>query len=164
MKKSICWPVVPSCQQALTAAEKLEAMGYAVDIWSITSFTELNREALECERHNRLHPADKPQVPYVETLFAGEQGIAVAVTDYMKALPEGISRWMPLPYSVLGTDGYGVSESREAIRDFFEISPDYIAQAAVASLYRQQRIDRKTLNKQLKTLAIDPAKINPVLR
>jgi pyruvate dehydrogenase E1 component len=151
-------------QQALAAAEKLEAMGYSVDDWSITSFTELYREAAECERYNRLHPTGDHRVPYIEALFKDEGGIAVAVTDYMKSLPHSIAKWMPQGFTVLGTDGYGISESREDIRNFFEISPDYIAQAAIASLYHQGKIDKPLLDEQLKQLNFDAEKIDPVSR
>ncbi len=151
-------------QQALTAAQTLEAMGYAVDIWSVTSFNELHREAEACERWSRLHPLDAPRKPYVEKLFEGEQGIAVAATDYMKALPNSIAKWMPGAYTALGTDGFGLSESRESMRDFFEISGDFIAQAALATLYRENRIDRATLVSQTATLDVDPEKIDPAGR
>lgn len=151
-------------QQALTAAEKLEAKGFSVDIWSITSFTELSRDALACERYNRLHPDQPARVPYIQQLFAEEEGVVVAVTDYMKSLPGAVAEWMPLPYTVLGTDGYGLSESREAIRDFFEISPDYIVQAALVSLLQEKTITAKTYQKHLADLAIDADKIDPASR
>ncbi|MGK0498924.1 MAG: pyruvate dehydrogenase E1 component [Oceanicoccus sp.] len=154
-------------QQALAAAEKLQAMGYSVDIWSITSFNELYREAESCDRWSRLHPTEPAEIPYVQALFAAEQGAIVAVTDYMKSLANSIVRWMPRDnssYTALGTDGFGISESRESIRDFFEISPDYIAQAAITGLYQQQRIDRDTLEQQLSQLSVDSEKLNPVDR
>ncbi len=151
-------------QQALAAAQTLEAMGYGVDIWSVTSFNELHREAEACERWSRLHPLEAPRKPYVEKLFEGQQGIVVAATDYMKALPNSIAKWMPGAYTALGTDGFGLSESRESMRDFFEISGDFIAQAALATLYRENRIDRATLVSQTATLDVDPEKIDPAGR
>ena len=156
-------------QQALAAATLLKAMGYSVDIWSVTSFNELYREADDCERWNRLHPLAEPRRSYIESLFADERGVFVAVSDYMKALPNSIARWMPdagrdSAYVVLGTDGFGVSESRQAIRDFFEISPDYIAQAAIGALYKLNKVDAATLQQQLATLNIDTEKINPADR
>ena len=151
-------------QQALAAAQRLEAMGYAVDIWSVTSFNELHREAETCERWNRLHPLEASRKPYIQELFEGEQGIMVAATDYMKALPNSIAKWMPGAYTVLGTDGFGLSESRDSMRDFFEVTADYIAQAALAALYRENRIDQATLSKQLAELNIDPEKIDPATR
>ena len=151
-------------QQALGAAERLETMGYAVDVWSITSFNELYRESDACERWNRLHPLESPRTPYVQELFESEQGIAVAATDYMKALPNCIAKWMPGAYTTLGTDGFGISEARQPIRDFFEVSADYIAQAALAGLYRDNRIDKATLRRQLAELDIDTEKIDPASR
>lgn len=151
-------------QQAITASGKLEALGYAVDIWSITSFNELYREAIGCERFNRLNPTKKQRIPYVQQLFEGEGGVAVAVTDYMKSLPNSIAKWMPQSYSVLGTDGYGISESKESIRDFFEISPDYIVQAAISALYKEEQISEKELLAQLAQLHLDSDKIDPLSR
>lgn len=151
-------------QQALVAADKLEAMGYAVSIWSVTSFTELYREAVECERVSRLNPLEEPKVPYIQSLFADEKGVAVAVTDYMKSLPNSVAQWMPLPYTVLGTDGFGLSESREAIRDFFEIGPDYIVQAALASLFREGKLDKAGYEQHVSTLNIESDKSDPTLR
>ena len=151
-------------QQALGAAQRLEAMGYAVDVWSITSFNELYREADACERWNRLHSLQPPRTPYVRKLFEAEQGIAVAATDYMKALPNCIARWMLGAYTTLGTDGFGISESRQPIRDFFEVSADYIAQASLAGLYRDHRIDKATLRTRMAALDIDTGKVNPATR
>ncbi|WP_101758966.1 pyruvate dehydrogenase (acetyl-transferring), homodimeric type [Oceanicoccus sp. KOV_DT_Chl] len=154
-------------QQALAAAQRLEAMGYSVDIWSVTSFNELYREAEQCERWNRLHPVAEPKIPYVQHLFAAEQGVFVAATDYMKSLANSIAQWMPIgdsSYTALGTDGFGISESRDSIRDFFEVSPDYIAQAAITGLYKTDKISRQQLLDQLSLLAIDADKINPVDR
>jgi pyruvate dehydrogenase E1 component len=151
-------------QQALTAADLLENMGYAVDIWSITSYTELARDAEASERWNLLHPTAEPRVPYVQQLFGDKQGALIAVSDYMRALGNSIAKWMPDQYTVLGTDGYGLSETREALRDYFEISPRYIAQAAIASLYRQGRISKQQLESQAAPLTIDPNKPVPAHR
>ena len=151
-------------QQALAAAQRLEAMGYGVDIWSVTSFNELRREAEACERWNRLHPLEASRKPYIQELFEGEPGIVVAATDYMKALPNSIAKWMPGAYTVLGTDGFGLSESRESLRDFFEVSADYIAQAALTTLYGENRIDQAALVKGLAELNIAAEKIDPASR
>ena len=147
-------------QQALSSSELLESFGFVVNIWSITSFTELEREALDCERWNRLHPTENPCQSYIQQLFNEEEGVFVAVTDYIKILANGIARWVPGHYEVLGTDGYGLSESRPNLRNHFEISPHYIAQAAIVALYSEGHIDKKTLRKQLSQLDIDPEKIN----
>lgn len=148
-------------QQALVAAESLAALGFSVNIWSITSFTELERDALDCERWNRLNPTEEARQPYLRELFSGEEGVFVAVTDYVKTLPNGIGRWVPGQYQVLGTDGYGLSEARPELRDYFEIGPDYIAQAALAALHEEGELDNKQLTKLTASLTITAEKINP---
>jgi pyruvate dehydrogenase E1 component len=151
-------------QQVLAAAEKIHNLGFTVRVWSITSYIELQREAQSCDRWNRLHPLEEQKVPYLAGLFGDRSEVVVAVTDYMKSLPASIAGWMGQYYLVLGTDGYGLSESREALRDFFEISPDYIVAATLTGLYRKGRIDADTLQKLLKDLAVDPDKTSPVPR
>jgi pyruvate dehydrogenase E1 component len=154
-------------QQALEAATLLQDMGYRVDIWSITSFVELERDIQACERWNRLHPAQPPKRTHVESMFADiEHGVGsfVAVTDYMKRLATGISKYVPGHFQVLGTDGYGVSESRPELRDHFEISPAYISQAAIAGLYAESRIDKPTMLEQLDGLPLCLDKSDPACR
>ena len=139
-------------QQALEAAGSLEALGYRVNVWSVTSFVELEREALACERWNSLHPDELPKQPYIKQLFSDAEGVFIAVTDYIKTLPNGIARWMPARYEVLGTDGYGLSESREKLRDYFEISNASVARAAISLLYRARRIDGETMKQHFSSL------------
>ncbi len=142
-------------QQALSAATQLEGLGYCVNIYSVTSYNELYREAVAIDRWNRLHPEAEPKQSYTEQLFAGESGVFIAASDYMTSLTNSIAPWMPEHFTALGTDGYGLSESREALRDYFEVSDKFIIQAALHQLYSSKAIDRKTLRKQLKPLAID---------
>jgi pyruvate dehydrogenase E1 component len=151
-------------QQAIAAAERLEAAGFAAHLWSITSFTELARDAEACERYNRLHPLAEPRVPYVQQLFGAERGPIIAVTDYMKSLPNSIARWMPDSFAALGTDGFGVSESRSDLRDHFEISDRHILQAVWVALYRQGTLSEAGLSEQLDALVIDPGKPDPTAR
>ncbi len=151
-------------QQVLAAKDKLEAMGFEVTIWSITSYNELYRDAEACERSNRLQADKKTEQPFIEKLFASAEGVFVAATDYMKALPRSIAPWMPENYLVLGTDGYGLSESRESLRDYYEISPDYICHAALVGLRRASDIDAKQFKKLTADLNIDPDKPDPALR
>lgn len=151
-------------QQVLSARDQLEAKGFQVSVWSITSYNELLREAQECERENRLKPFDKQMTPYVQKLFADTSGSYVAVSDYMKALPNGIAPWMPEHFTALGTDGYGLSESRADLRDYFEINPDYICQAALVGLFKAGRLEKAGLKKHLKDLNIDASKANPMHR
>ena len=148
-------------QQAIKAAKYLENAGFAVHIWSITSFTELAREAQECERINRLNPEQIIKTPLISRLFADETGVCVAVTDYMKALPYSLSSWIPLPYSCLGTDGFGVSEDRGDLRDYFEVSDKYVAAAALSALNKTGVIDNNTLRQHFKMLQINANKLNP---
>lgn len=150
-------------QQALSAQTKLQDMGFEVSLWSITSYNELAREAQHCERHNRLHALDAQKIPYVQHLFANTSGTYVAVSDYMKALPMSIAAWMPANYIALGTDGYGLSESRATLRDYFEISSDYICQAALVGLFRAKHISKADFKKLQGKLSIDVAKADPML-
>lgn len=151
-------------QQVLSAKEKLEEMGLEVSVWSVTSYNELYREAEDCARQNRLHPFEKERKPYIEKLFAKTQGVYVAASDYMKALPNSIAPWMPENFLILGTDGYGLSESRPDLREYFEISADYICQAALVGLFRDKKLSAAELKKQIKTLDIDAEKLNPMDR
>jgi pyruvate dehydrogenase E1 component len=151
-------------QQVLAAREKLEAMNYKISVWSVTSYNELYREAEQCERENRLHPFRNARVSYIKKLFSKTSGAYVAVSDYMKALPNSIATWMPENYAVLGTDGYGLSESRPELREFFEINPDYICHAALVGLFRNGSIDQEKLQQQLSTLNFNAEKIDPSLR
>ena len=151
-------------QQALAARDKLESMGFAVSVWSVTSYNELYREAENCERYNRLHPFENPKSPYIKQLFAKTSGVYVAVTDFMKALPNSIAPWMPEGFTVLGTDGYGLSESRPDLRNFFEISPDYICHAALVGLHRNGQLSAAQLKKKLKGVEVDTEKLNPMDR
>lgn len=144
----------PILQECIDAAARLEELGFACDIWSITSFTELAREAQACERRNLFNPQDKPAKPLVSQWFCDQSGIAVAATDYMKALPQGIAQWMPLAYTCLGTDGFGLSEDRAVLRDYFEVSSRFIVAAALSTLCQQGEIERKELLEYLKSLGI----------
>ena len=121
-------------QEALAAADLLEAQGRRVNVWSITSFLELAREAQAAERARRQTTATGVAPSWLETLFRDESGIFVAATDYQQALPEMIARWMPGPYVALGTDGFGMSEARDVLRDHFGVSASAIVEAACASL------------------------------
>ncbi|MEX0619581.1 MAG: pyruvate dehydrogenase (acetyl-transferring), homodimeric type [Pseudohongiellaceae bacterium] len=151
-------------QQALQAADTLAEKGCRVHLWSVTSFIELARDAQSCDRWNRLHPLSSPREPYLQSLFAGHDGVFVAVTDYMKTLPIGIAPWMPANYTVLGTDGFGLSETRAALRDYFEISADYVVHATLVALYRDQRLKKDELVGLTAGLNIDPDKVDPATK
>lgn len=151
-------------QQVLIASEKLESMGFSVSVWSVTSYNELYREAEECERHNRLHPFAKRKIAYIEQLFAKTSGSYVAATDFMKSLAYGIAPWMPKNFTALGTDGYGLSESRADLRQYFEIDADAICHAALVGLFKDDALNSAELSKLLKGFDVDPEKDNPVDR
>jgi len=132
-------------QQVLQAETMLAERDIAVDVWSVTSFNLLYRDAMEAERWNRLHPEAEPRISYLQQTLAGEQGVFLAVTDYVKALPNSIAPWIPGEYTVLGTDGYGLSESRETLREHFEISPQHIVIAALQTLAKAGQCDSETV-------------------
>jgi len=143
-------------QQALAARDLLVACGHAVNVWSMTSAGELHRDALACERWNRLHPLEAPRVPYVETVLREAGGVFVAVSDYMKALGDLLARWIPGPFTTLGTDGYGLSESRATLRAHFEIGPADIALAALDLLQRAGTIPAREVAEFITAHGIDP--------
>ena len=148
-------------QQALAAASLLEAREYTVNVWSVTSFSELYRDALDCERWNRLHPLATPRLPYVQGLLAPESGVFVAVSDYMKALGDLLTRWVPGPFVALGTDGYGLSEARATLRRHFEIGPPDIALAALDLLRGQGRVTPAEVASFIAEHGIDPEAPSP---
>ena len=119
------------------------------------------RDALDVERWNMLNPNEKPKVPYVTQCLADQPGVFVAASDYMKVLPDSISRWSPKPIASLGTDGFGRSESREALRDFFEVDHRHIAFAALSAMVREGKLNESDLAKAAKDLDIDADKLNP---
>ena len=151
-------------QQVMKAKTKLEVLGFEVSIWSVTSYNELYREAEECERQNRLYPLKKSKTSYVQKLFAKTKGVYVSASDYMKSLGNSLAPWMPSNYCVLGTDGYGMSETREDLRSYFEISTDYICHAALVGLFKVEKISSAELTQICKDLNVDPAKPNPIYR
>ena len=150
-------------RECIAAAELLEKQfGVMADVFSITSFSELRREALECERWNLLHPADAPRVPYVQTLLGGRDGALVAATDYVRNVPDQIRSWVSQPYLTLGTDGFGRSDARAELRQHFEVDRNFIALAALKSLADAKRIERKTVVDAVATLGIDANKADPL--
>ncbi len=146
-------------------AQKILEEKYHVptDIWSITSYNELRKEALSVERWNRLHPTEKPKVPYITQALAKEKGIFVAASDYMKVLPDSIAQWFPGRLDSLGTDGFGRSDSRKSLRDFFEVDARHIVITTLGALCREKQIKADLLTKALKDLEINPEKPNPMI-
>jgi pyruvate dehydrogenase E1 component len=148
--------------EALKAQAILEeSYGVAADVWSVTSYKELYRDAIDCERFNLLHPEAEPRVPYVTSLLADEQGVFVAASDYMKVLPASIAQWVPGPLHCLGTDGFGRSDGRRELRDFFEVDARYIVLAALQRLAAIGAVPGAMPAKAIKDLKLDPDKLNP---
>jgi pyruvate dehydrogenase E1 component len=149
-------------RECLAAAKILEDdYGIPADVLSVTSFSELRREALECERWNLLHPGESPHVPYVQQLLKDREGPVVAATDYMRTVPDQIRQWVRGRYVTLGTDGFGRSDSRAALRRHFEVDRDYIALAALKALADEGQVVEATVTAAIKALSIDPAKPVP---
>ena len=134
----------------------------ACDVWSVTSYKELRRDALEAERFNLLNPTGKPKLSYIEKMLNKEDGVFVASSDYVKALPDSVAKWFPCRLYSLGTDGFGRSESREALRDFFEVDAKHIVFATLTALFKEGKIQDKNLDKAAKELGINPNKRNPM--
>ena len=150
--------------EVLKAQEMLEKKyDVAADVWSVTSYGELYRDGHDCEHWNMLHPADTPRVPYVTQCLRDAPGVLVAASDYVKALPDSIDRWMPRTLTALGTDGFGRSEGRAGLRDFFEVDARFITLATLSALLREGQIEAKVVAKAMKDLDIDPEKPNPVV-
>ncbi len=144
--------------QVLAAAKLLEAININVLIWSVTSYIELQRDAIATERHNSLKPNDHKK-NRIEQLISNQDGTFISVSDYMKSLGLSIAKWMPEDYTVLGTDGFGVSESRTKLREHFEISPGYIAYHTLSTLAQKKEISPQVLEEYKSKWAINPDKI-----
>jgi pyruvate dehydrogenase E1 component len=138
-----------------------EKYGVAADVWSVTSYKQLYRDGNDCDRWNMLHPGETPRVPFVTQTLKDVSGVLVAASDYMKVLPESIAQWLPRPLIALGTDGFGRSESRVALRDFFEVDAKHIVLATLTALARDKQIKAEVLKQAVKDLGINPEKANP---
>ena len=145
-------------------AQELLAKNYqvAADVWSITSYKELHQDGIDVERWNLMHPDEQPRVPYVSRCLSNAQGVFIAASDYVRALPDSISRFFPGPLHSLGTDGFGRSDSRTALRDFFEVDARFITLATLAELRREGRIESGVIRQAMLDLKIDPEKTNPL--
>jgi pyruvate dehydrogenase E1 component len=147
--------------EVVAAQKLLENYGVAADVWSVTSYQELYRDGHACERWNMLHPTEPPRVPYVAQCFKDAPGVIVAASDYLKALPDSVDRWMPRKVRSLGTDGFGRSEDRKNLREFFEVDARFVAVATLAELAREGQIDAKVVAQAIADFGIDPEKKNP---
>ena len=138
--------------------------GVNADVWSVTSYTELRREAQTTERWNRLHPLEDRRLSYLEAALGNNPAPIVASTDYLTALPDLIGRWLPGPLTALGTDGFGRSDTRAALRDFFEIDARHVAWSALSALGREGIVDGDVLVRARDALQIDPGRLDPMAR
>ena len=150
-------------REVIAASELLaEDFGVAADIWSVTSFNELRRDGIDCERWNMLHPNRKSRVSYVEQCLDGREGPAVAATDYMRNYADQIRAYVKRPYCVLGTDGFGRSDTREKLREFFEVNRYYIAICALSALVEEGQLETKVVAEAIKKYRVSANKPNPV--
>ena len=147
--------------EALKAQEILEGYKIAANVWSVSSYQQLHKNALEVERVNMLQPNKKPKESYLYTQLKGEKGVFVAVSDYMKLLPDSLSRHAPKEIYSLGTDGFGRSEAREELREFFEIDARFITLAVVNQLYKNDEVGKELVLKVISDLKINTGKLNP---
>jgi pyruvate dehydrogenase E1 component len=152
--------------EALAAQRLLEDdFGVASDVWSVTSFKNLYWDAMAAERRRLLRPqAEDPHPSFIQRQLGAEKGVFVAATDYLKALPAIVAKWIPGRTVVLGTDGYGRSDTRAALRDFFEVDARHIAYTALAAMAAEGRVKPSVVKKAAAKLDIDPKKPDPLFR
>jgi pyruvate dehydrogenase E1 component len=149
--------------EALKAQEILEEeYKIAADVWSVTSYKQLRKDAMETERWNMLHPMETPKIPYLTNLLQNENGVFIAASDYVKALPDSVAKWIPGGLVSLGTDGFGRSEARKELRDFFEVDYRHIVYATASRLFKQGAVKQAVLEKIAADLDINPDKKNPM--
>ncbi|NNL66824.1 MAG: pyruvate dehydrogenase (acetyl-transferring), homodimeric type [Myxococcales bacterium] len=150
-------------REVIAAAALLrEDWQVASDVWSVTSFNELGRDGADVERWNRLHPGEPPRVPHVTRNLAERSGPVIAATDYIRAYADQVRAFVPHPYRVLGTDGFGRSDTRVKLREFFEVDRRYVTIAALASLAAEGRIPEAKVGEAIAKYGVDPEKPNPV--
>ena len=149
---------------AKQAQEELaKHFGVTAELWSVTSYKKLREESLEVERWNRLHPAQPKRIPYVTQKLDESNGPIVAITDYMTLVPDQIHRWVPRKYTVLGTDGYGRSGTREQQRRFFEVDAAHIVVSVLANLLAEEKVTADVVEKAIKKYKIDADSLAPFL-
>ena len=154
----------PILNEALRAQEILgEKYGVQANVWSVTSYNELRRDALAVERWNRLHPAEPEKTPYITTALAGAAGPIVAATDFMKVVPDQLAPWLGGRLVTLGTDGFGRSDNREHLRRHFEVNAESIAAAGLSRLARDGKFDVQRAQKAFEELGVDSEKIDPAI-
>jgi pyruvate dehydrogenase E1 component len=152
----------PLLREALRAQEILaEQFDVAADVWSATSYKLLRGDALRTKRWNMLHPTAAPRKSYIESVLQEEQGPFVAVSDYMKMVPDQIAPWVPGGLTSLGTDGFGRSDTRPNLRRFFEVDAEITVVATLYALYQKGSLPAQSVEQAIKKLAVDPEKAFP---
>jgi pyruvate dehydrogenase E1 component len=149
--------------EAIAAQAMLTRYGVAADVWSVTSWAQLYRDGHAADRWNLLHPLDEPRVPYVTQCLGNAPGVVVAASDYLKALPDSLSQWLDRRLVSLGTDGFGRSDTREALRNFFEVDARFITLATLGALARDGAIDCTVVAQAIEDMEIDPEKVDPAV-
>jgi pyruvate dehydrogenase E1 component len=154
----------PILNEAVRAQQILaEKYAVAADVWSVTSYNELRRDALATERWNRLHPAEAEKRPYILSALEGAEGPIVAATDYMKSVPDQLAPWLHSRLVTLGTDGFGRSDNRQYLRKHFEVNAESIAAAALSRSARDGKFDAQRAQKAFEELGVDTEKIDPAI-
>jgi pyruvate dehydrogenase E1 component len=148
-------------QQALRAQKMLAELDVSADVWSATSFQQLRVDALETERWNRLHPEEPKRQPYVTWCLEPHKGPVVAVSDWIKAVQDQVARWIPAPFVSLGTDGFGRSDDRAALRKHFEVDAENIVVATLAALSEFGDLKPEVVTEAITRFEIDPDRISP---
>ena len=151
--------ILPEVVKAQAILEEKYNVG--ADVWSVTSYGELYRDGHAAERWNMLHPTETPKVPYVTQSLGEAPGVYVAASDYLKALPDAIDRWLPRRLVSLGTDGFGRSESRADLRNHFEVDSRFVVVATLSALAREKQLDAKVVQQAIADLGINTEKRNP---
>jgi pyruvate dehydrogenase E1 component len=148
--------------EVIKAAEILEKdYSVASDIWSITSYKNIHLDAQETDRWNMMHPSDEPKLSYVQTITKEESGVFISASDYVQLSSDAMAKWLPGPLHSLGTYGFGRSEGRTSLRDFFEVDAKHIVYATLYSLFKEGKIKIDAVKKAAKELNINPDKVNP---
>ena len=135
--------------------------GIGAEAWSVTSYKSLREDAISVERWNRLHPREEARVPFVTESLAGSGGPIVAVTDFMRSVPDQVARWMPRRFISLGTDGFGRSDTREVLRRFFEVDAAHLVIAVLHGLADEGEVARRTVAEAIDRYGVDPASADP---
>ena len=149
-------------QQVMKAQDMLKEYGVSADIWGVTSYQQLRNDATSCERYNRLHPEAEPRVPYISRVLKGVEGPFIAASDYIKHTPDAVARFIPGTFVPLGTDGFGMSDTREALRRHFEVDAENVVLGALHGLRLDGKMTPAEVAAAIKKLGIDPEKLEPM--